>query len=323
MILINLEQIIIVSCFYSLLFATICFFLKNNVFYTSIMHRSGNILMLLSNIGITMLLINRWFISKHFPLSNLYESTIFLTWSLTIIYLLIYIKKKNNWLGIIIAPSAMLTYAFAILGLPKDMQQITLLIPALQSYWLIMHVSMMILSYASLLCGCLLSMTLLVINYESVLTLQVLTSIFNKKQHVSHLLSSTNASIISKTSSDVNTMNLELLCVNKNKDHLINQLDYWSFRTIGLGFPFLTIGIMSGAVWANEAWGSYWSWDPKETWALITWLVFAIYLHSRITHNWNKTMSAIVASLGFLVVWICYLGVNLLGKGLHSYGWLS
>jgi cytochrome c-type biogenesis protein CcsB len=290
------------------------------------MHRSGNILMLLSNIAITILLINRWFISKHFPLSNLYESTIFLTWSLTIIYLFIYITKKNNWLGIIIAPSAMLTYAFAILGLPKEMQQITLLIPALQSYWLIMHVSMMILSYASLLCGSLLSMTLLVINYENILTLQHLSSVFYKKQNIAHLSSSTNStnvSVTSNTSSYVNTMNLELLCVSKNQYHLINQLDYWSFRIIGLGFPFLTIGIMSGAVWANEAWGAYWSWDPKETWALITWLVFAIYLHSRITQNWNKTMSAIVASLGFLVVWICYLGVNLLGKGLHSYGWLS
>ena len=88
-----------------------------------------------------------------------------------------------------------------------------------------------------------------------------------------------------------------------------------------MGFPLLTIGIIAGAVWANQAWGSYWSWDPKETWALITWLVFAAYLHTRITRGWQGRKPAILAAGGFVVVWICYLGVNLLGKGLHSYGW--
>jgi cytochrome c-type biogenesis protein CcsB len=99
-------------------------------------------------------------------------------------------------------------------------------------------------------------------------------------------------------------------------------VDIWSYRIIGLGFPFLTIGIISGAVWANEAWGSYWSWDPKETWALITWLVFAIYLHSRLLKGWQGKKAALLGSSGFFVIWICYLGVNFLGKGLHSYGWV-
>ena len=104
---------------------------------------------------------------------------------------------------------------------------------------------------------------------------------------------------------------------------LLQSLDNWSYRIIGLGFPFLTIGIISGGVWANEAWGSYWSWDPKETWALITWLVFATYLHARITKGWEGKKTAILGGLGFFVIWICYLGVNFLGKGLHSYGWIS
>jgi cytochrome c-type biogenesis protein CcsB len=102
---------------------------------------------------------------------------------------------------------------------------------------------------------------------------------------------------------------------------LADTLDNISYRIIGLGFPLLTIGIIAGGVWANEAWGSYWSWDPKETWALIAWLVFAAYLHSRITKGWQGRKPAILAAIGFIVVWICYLGVNLLGKGLHSYGW--
>ncbi|MFS7901247.1 Cytochrome c biogenesis protein CcsA [Helianthus anomalus] len=107
---------------------------------------------------------------------------------------------------------------------------------------------------------------------------------------------------------------------NYYKAQFIQQLDYWSYRVISLGFIFLTIGILSGAVWANEAWGSYWSWDPKETWAFITWIVFAIYLHTRTNKNLQGANSAIVATLGFLIIWICYFGVNLLGIELHSYG---
>ncbi|WP_064507213.1 c-type cytochrome biogenesis protein CcsB, partial [Salmonella enterica] len=113
------------------------------------------------------------------------------------------------------------------------------------------------------------------------------------------------------------TENVQLMPQRLN---LAQTLDNISYRVIGLGFPLLTIGIIAGAVWANEAWGSYWSWDPKETWALITWLVFAAYLHARITRGWQGRRPAILAASGFVVVWICYLGVNLLGKGLHSYG---
>ena len=108
----------------------------------------------------------------------------------------------------------------------------------------------------------------------------------------------------------------------KSKNSVIETLDTWSYRIIGLGFPFLTIGIISGAIWANEAWGSYWSWDPKETWALITWLIFASYLHSRIIKGWEGKKAAILGSIGFFVIWVCYLGVNFLAKGLHSYGWV-
>ena len=114
------------------------------------------------------------------------------------------------------------------------------------------------------------------------------------------------------------------LSINQDSiNALATTLDNFSYRISGIGFFLLTIGILSGAVWANEAWGSYWSWDPKETWAFITWLVFAIYLHLRITKGWQGQKSAIVGSLGFFVIWICYLGVNILGTGLHSYGFLQ
>merc|ERR1719352_700287 len=108
--------------------------------------------------------------------------------------------------------------------------------------------------------------------------------------------------------------------VLSDDDKLAIRLDDLAYRSCLLGFGFLTIGIISGGVWANEAWGSYWSWDPKETWALICWLVYAGYLHTRLQLGWDSRDSAMVGAFGFLVVWVCYIGVNLMGVGLHSYG---
>jgi cytochrome c-type biogenesis protein CcsB len=318
-------------------------------------------------VSITGLCIIRWNLSDHLPLSNLYESSLFLSWSLIILYLFFKVKIHNNWLDAITAPIILMTTTFSTLGLPKELQESTALVPALQSNWLMMHVTMMILSYGALLFGSLLAVTLLTITF-----------VFNKKSKKNFLLANsshidfdsigsltkfpigndldTNQSTIEKinkftisppfgTSGEstsgnstlsVNFFNyilpqcsvqdllvLKLIYSQKYKADLVHQIDYWSYRIIGIGFPLLTLGILSGAVWANEAWGSYWNWDPKETWALITWVIFAIYLHIRITKGWNGERPALVALLGFFVVWMCYLGVNLLGKGLHSYGWLN
>ena len=115
----------------------------------------------------------------------------------------------------------------------------------------------------------------------------------------------------------VNNMNsLEIVEFSQSE-----QLDSLSYRCITFGFLLLTVGLISGAVWANEAWGSWWSWDPKETWALICWLVYAAYLHTRLTRGWQGKKPALLAIAGFFVIIICYIGVNLLGVGLHSYGW--
>lgn len=97
-------------------------------------------------------------------------------------------------------------------------------------------------------------------------------------------------------------------------------LDNLTYRTVLFGVIFLTLGIVLGAAWANYAWGSYWSWDPKETWSLITWLFYVGFLHARYTLEWKGTRIAILAIVGFLVTIFCYLGVNLLLSGLHSYG---
>jgi len=225
----------------------------------------------------------RWYFSGYFPLSNLYESLLFLDWCLLFTLVFTEIKTGTKLLGALLVPITLLIITFASLILPNVMQESSPLVPALQSNWLMMHVSMMIFSYATLILGSLLSLLLLALTR------------FSKEPQ-----------------------NFAL-----GKVQLIENLDLWSYRTIGLGFPFLTIGIIAGGVWANEAWGSYWSWDPKETWALITWLVFAAYIHVRLTKGWVKEKAAIVGAVGFFVVWVCYLGVNFLGQGLHSYGWLN
>ncbi|MEW6439672.1 MAG: c-type cytochrome biogenesis protein CcsB [bacterium] len=96
-------------------------------------------------------------------------------------------------------------------------------------------------------------------------------------------------------------------------------LDDFSYRIIAVGFPLLTLGIITGAAWANSAWGTYWSWDPKETWSLIVWLIYAAYLHARIVRGWSGRRSAWLSVCGFAATLFCYLGVNLLLSGLHSY----
>nr|YP_010347370.1 cytochrome c heme attachment protein [Solanum alpinum]YP_010353317.1 cytochrome c heme attachment protein [Solanum americanum]UNZ93454.1 cytochrome c heme attachment protein [Solanum nigrescens]WAB64957.1 cytochrome c biogenesis protein [Solanum nigrum]UNZ91202.1 cytochrome c heme attachment protein [Solanum alpinum]UOF73060.1 cytochrome c heme attachment protein [Solanum americanum] len=255
---------------------------------------------------ITGLLVTRWISSGHFPLSDLYESLIFLSWSFSLIHIIPYFKKNVLILSKITGPSAILTQGFATSGILTEIHQSGILVPALQSEWLIMHVSMMLLGYAALLCGSLLSVALLVITFRK-----------NKK-----LFSKSNGFLNESFFLGENVLENTSFFSAKNyyRSQLIQQLDYWSYRVISFGFTFLTIGILSGAVWANEAWGSYWNWDPKETWAFITWIVFAIYLHTRTNRNLRGANSAIVASIGFLIIWICYFGVNLLGIGLHSYG---
>ena len=336
----------------------------------------GSIGMLISNLSLFILLLSRWNESGHFPLSNLYESLMFLSWSLTLIHLIIEFifnsskahsqeiknfsysqnynllptkqKKKiliNKLIGSITAPSALFTNAFATFSLPKEMQEAGPLVPALQSNWLMMHVTVMILSYAALILGSLLSIGFLVISKSLKLDLsssKIINSNLSTGEIINHAPGHKNINTKSAEGSfawnDPSSSDMKVLLPKERpmqlsplgaaesaltKSNLAKTLDNLSYRILGLGFPLLTIGILSGAVWANEAWGSYWSWDPKETWALLTWLVFAIYLHTRLTKGWEGEKPALIASLGFVTVWICFLGVNLIGEGLHSYGWLS
>lgn len=293
--------------------------------------------MAIANLCIAALLGARWLEAGYFPLSNLYESLFFLTWGITAIHLVAETMSRSRLVGTVTAPVAMAITAFAALSLPSDMQASAPLVPALKSNWLMMHVSVMMLSYATLMVGSLLAIAFLVVTRGQAIELRgssVGTGAYRDRGYqLQRRPEPTGSAFATSTSTTVEvgntgtavlaspTVTPETQPLSPQRLTLADTLDNISYRIIGLGFPLLTIGIIAGAVWANEAWGSYWSWDPKETWALITWLVFAAYLHARITKGWQGRRPAILAATGFVVVWVCYLGVNLLGKGLHSYGW--
>ena len=261
------------------------------------------LLVAVANLLLTAQLVLRWWESGHFPISNLYESLCFLAWACTLTQLLV----ERSWPSPIVAaaatPMGLGCIAFASFALPDQLQTAAPLVPALRSSWLVMHVSVIMVSYAALLVGSLLSLAVLFTDRGEALELRS-----------SSIGSGGYRKAVATT--DAGVIQLQSVQLSTNE-----QLDSLSYRTITVGFLMLTVGIVSGAVWANEAWGSYWSWDPKETWALICWLVYAAYLHTRLSRGWQGRRPALVAVVGLLVIAVCYIGVNLLGIGLHSYGW--
>jgi len=264
---------------------------------------SVKVMVAIANLLLTAQLVLRWWQSGHFPISNLYESLCFLAWACTLTQLLV----ERSWPYPIVAaaatPMGLGCIAFASFALPDQLQTAAPLVPALRSSWLVMHVSVIMVSYAALLVGSVLSLAVLVTDRDEYLELRS---------------SSIGSGGYRRAMSATDGQGLELHSISLSTTE---QLDSLSYRTITAGFLLLTVGIISGAVWANEAWGSYWSWDPKETWALICWLVYAAYLHTRLTRGWQGRKPALVAVIGLLVIAVCYIGVNLLGIGLHSYGW--
>ena len=278
-----------------------------------------------ANVLVFLLLGLRWLNFGYFPLSNLYESLIFLVWGITFVTLIVEDNSNVAIVGSISTPIALFVTGFASLSLPESMQAPSPLVPALKSNWLMLHVTVMMLSYASLIVGSLLSIFFLVLakNQTSNLAVQGNSygDMFAKPAYTDTFFYESDSSVLAPNATgEYQTGYPEKEKTSENRLGLLESIDNLSYRTISFGFPLLTMGIIAGAVWANEAWGSYWSWDPKETWALITWLVFASYLHARITKSWQGEKPAMIASVGFVVVWICYLGVNFLGKGLHTYG---
>jgi cytochrome c-type biogenesis protein CcsB len=211
----------------------------------------------------------------HAPLSNLYESMVFFSWTIAVLYLIFIRKFKDRLLGAFVMPLVFLSLASTSLM----SQEIRPLVPALQSNWLTAHVITCFLGYAAFAVA-------------FTLSLLYLLKAWGGEGSEGFL-----------------------------QRHLppADLLDDFSYRIIAVGFPMMTLGIITGAAWANSAWGDYWSWDPKETWSLIVWMIYAAYLHARIARGWQGKRAAWLSIVGFAATMFCYLGVNLFLSGLHSY----
>ena len=253
------------------------------------------------NVLLALQLVCRWIISSHFPISNLFESLCFLSWGLTLGQLLLQKEYETTVIPCVGIPVSLLTLGFALFVLPDSLRIASNLLPALRSSWLIMHVSVVMLSYSALIIGSLLSTSVLIVDNKK--PLQIRSNSIGIGGYKNF-----NSSNFNQLSNEIDFSHSE-------------KLDTLSYRSILIGFFLLTLGLITGAIWANEAWGTWWSWDPKETWAFISWLFYACYLHMRISKGWQGRKPALLATTGFFIVLICYLGVNYLGVGLHSYGW--
>ena len=211
------------------------------------------------------------------PLSNLYESLVFFSLMIAVIYLVIERKYHHKIIGAFAMPLAFLSMAYASLS-PNISDRIQPLLPALKSNWLTVHVVTCFIGYAA---------------FAIAFGLGIM-----------YLLKRDDNSPEGTISSKVPQKRI---------------LDDLTHQMVVFGFLFLSAGIISGAVWANSAWGRYWGWDPKETWSLITWFVYATLLHARLMRGWRGKRIAVFSMVGFAAVLFTYFGVNYL-PGLHSYG---
>lgn len=216
----------------------------------------------------------------HAPLSNLYESLVFASWAIMLIYLIFEARYKQRALGVFPAFFSFLAMAYASFSTNID-AKIQPLVPALKSNWLIAHVITCFLGYAAFAVSFGLSILYLV------------------RRAVPENPAPRSAALAMLPDT--------------------RQLETFNYQMILFGFLWLSVGIITGSVWANSAWGTYWSWDPKETWSLITWLIYAALLHARNMKGWRGERVAWLSMLGFGCVLFTYFGVNFLLSGLHSY----
>ncbi len=287
------------------------------------------------------------------PLRNLYESLIFFMWSLILAHLLIEFKYKNRSLGAFVTPIAAMVVLFIdISGTSKEIQP---LIPALQSNWLLFHVLLSFLGYAAFgvsfgaataylimvteshkeipyIIGSVIISIFIIVLVGMGIDFMSLSSLERAQLIQSHFLKASLRSpsgVVAAVSWIVSIafvfvawqFGLKLKTVLGSLSLTPTMLDEIEYKSIAVGFPLFTIGgLIMGAIWANSAWGKYWTWDPKETWSLITWFVYALYLHARFVGGWRGKRVAILSIIGFVAVIFTYLGVNLVLSGLHAYG---
>ena len=243
--------------------------------------KSGNIALSLTWLATVLLIVGfvfRGLAAGRFPLGNMYEFSLGAAIAVALVYLVAASRTDLRWLGVWVVGAVLLTLGVAVTLLYTESAQ---LVPALKSWWLVIHVS------AAAISG-------------GAFTLSA-GLIF--------------AYLIRQRAEDKGTADRGFASRLPSAE----RLDALAYRTIAFVFPVWTFAVIAGAIWAENAWGRYWGWDPKETWAFITWVVYAGYLHARSTAGWKGRKAAVIGLIGFAAFLVNYFGVNFFATGLHSY----
>lgn len=278
--------------------ATTALYLGNWVFKKKWIGQVATSLAFVAFLAITMVLVFRASESGHAPFSNLFESMVLFVWATNLGYLIMEYKYKNKVMGFFVMAIELLAMTSASL-LPYRFKSVEPLNPALQNKWQWLENVLAPMGLEKYAIGWLdVHVFTTFIGYAGFAIAFGLSIMY----------------LIKKRSEDNGGTNSFLDSFPDAK-----VLDELSYRSIAWGFPFLGVGIVTGAVWANYAWGTYWSWDPKETWSLITWLIYAAYLHARVTRGWRGRRAAYISIAGFAAVVFLYWGVSFVLPGLHAY----
>lgn len=285
----------------------------------------------------------RWFESHqiapdigHIPVSNLYEVFVLFCWLTSLFYLYYEQHYKTRSLGAFVTTIVSVAVAFLIwYTLARDASEIQPLVPALQSWWMKLHVPANFIGYGSFALSAMVALAYVLKNATTralwtgllgvpglVIALPLLGfalfgglspegmgAVAKSGRMIAGLMAFFALAILARRWINAHTPSAEIA-------------DDLMYKSIAVGFAFFTIATILGAFWAAEAWGGYWSWDPKETWALIVWLNYAAWLHMRLMKGLRGTLSAWWALTGLVVTSFAFLGVNMFLSGLHSYGTL-
>ncbi|MEB3287007.1 MAG: c-type cytochrome biogenesis protein CcsB [Vampirovibrionales bacterium] len=290
--------------------------------------------MLLSMLCLVVSLVIRSKTAQYFALSNMYESMLVVCIGMQLAFLCFDRWFKVRALGF---PAALLLLGAILydLTLPTDIKPLQ---PALQSYWRSIHVPIILLSYALFTLAFLSSVVYLLKYYWVDRKTEAGHSVAARGSAGGNLDGSLDrlAPLASSTPqlamaaagaspvSSIKPLHAPLsidgtIAYDQQHEHS-NIYDELTYRCVAFGFPLLAVGIILGGIWANEAWGNYWSWDPKESMSLVTLLGYGVYLHMRVNQAHHTRVLAWVSVIGFILMLITYFGVNLMGLGLHSYG---
>jgi len=265
----------------------------------------------------------RYELTGVWPLLNLYGS-LSLFAAVSVAIFLFFAFRYNLWFagGFVVALAAIFL-AYGVTWNEGSMPAV----PSLQSYWAKIHVPLVVSSYAAFMVAFVLSAIYLVKYYFERSLGRVTTSQLASVPAGSAIGASLLVdSMAVRPSVRVDTPNIAEAATHGNTvAQWLNtipslaQLDVLIYRVVAVGLPLLTLGIITGAMWAHESWGHYWQWDPKETAALFSWIIYAMYMHLHTRNAWRGVRTAWVSTIGFLSIMFCYFGVNIWISGLHSY----